>query len=82
MVPDDLPDWTDDLAHADRAEMLTRLPGLLLYVARHATVLPSNAHEILAAENLIRTDAQGQPIRYYYHRGLTTPWGPIRDNMM
>ena len=82
MVPDDLPGWVDELAHADRSDLLAVLPGALLYVAQNATVLPSNAHEILEAQGLVALDESGAPIRYYYHRGGATPWGPIRDNMM
>ncbi len=82
VVPEDLPGWVDELAHAERSDLLALLPGALLYVARHATVLPSNAHQILAAEGLIETDENGELVRYYYHRGQQTPWGPIRDNMM
>ena len=82
VVPEDLPDWVDQLAGADRGELLAVLPGALLYVARNATVLPSNAHLILSAEGLIEQDDAGELIRYYYHRGQDTPWGPIRDNMM
>ena len=82
VLPEDLPDWVDELAHADRNDLLALLPGALLYVARNSTVLPSNAHQILAAEELIERDQSGALVRYYYHRGQNTPWGPIRDNMM
>ena len=82
IVPDDLPAWTDDLAHADKGRLLTLLPGVLLYVVQHATVLPSHAHTILEANDLVRRDSDGVPLRYYYHRGAATPWGPIRDSMM
>ena len=82
VLPDDLPGWVDELAHAERSDLLALLPGALLYVARHSTVLPSNAHQILAAEELIERDESGGLIRYYYHRGQHTPWGAIRDNMM
>ncbi len=82
VLPEDLPDWVDELAHAEQGELLALLPGALLYVAGNATVLPSNAHEILAAGNLLEKDSDGALIRYYYHRGQATPWGPIRDNMM
>ncbi len=82
VLPEDLPAWVDELAHAERNDLLALLPGALLYVARNSTVLPSNAHQVLAAEGLIATDEAGQLIRYYYHRGQNTPWGPIRDNMM
>ena len=81
-MPEDLPEWVDQLAAADRGELLAVLPGALLYVVRNATVLPSNAHLILSAEELIKRDDAGELIRYYYHRGQDTPWGPIRDNMM
>lgn len=82
VIPADLPGWVDELAHASRNDLLALLPGALLYVAQNATVLPSNAHQVLAAQGLIEVDEQGELVRYYYHRGLATPWGPIRDNMM
>jgi hypothetical protein len=82
VLPDDLPEWVDELAHAERGDLLALLPGALLYVARNGKVLPSNAHRILAEAGLIALDQDGQLIRYYYHRGQMTPWGPIRDNMM
>ncbi|TNF86313.1 MAG: hypothetical protein EP301_08835 [Gammaproteobacteria bacterium] len=82
VVPEDLPEWVDGLAGAERGDLLALLPGALLYVARNATVLPSNAHKILDAQGLIEKDENGDLIRYYYHRGEATPWGPIRDNMM
>jgi hypothetical protein len=82
VLPEDLPDWVDELAGADRSDLLALLPGALLYVVRNSTVLPSNAHHILDAKGLIERDEQGELIRYYYHRGQHTPWGPIRDNMM
>jgi hypothetical protein len=82
VVPEHLPGWVDELAHAERNDLLAQLPGALLYVAKHATILPSNAYRILDAQGLIEKDENGELIRYYYHRGQHTPWGPIRDNMM
>jgi len=82
VLPEDLPEWVDELAYAERGDLLALLPGALLYVARNGKVLPSNAHKILAEAGLLALGQDGQPIRYYYHRSQMTPWGPIRDNMM
>ena len=82
IAPKELPQWTNEMAHADRGELLTLLPGALLFVAKNSYILPANAHETLIENNLVERDADGTPIVYYYHRSTMTPWGPIRDNMM
>jgi len=82
IAPDGMPPWTQELAHADRRELLSLLPGVFLFIARNNYVLPGNAHTTLEDHDLIKRDDDGTPIHYYYHRSTATPWGPIRDNMM
>jgi hypothetical protein len=82
IVPDELPPWTSEIAHADRGELLTLLPGVVLFVAENSYILPGNAHVTLEENNLVERNSEGNSVFYYYHRSAMTPWGPFRDNLM
>jgi hypothetical protein len=81
ILPQDLPAWVEDLATADKGELLGYLPGALLYVARNRTVLPGNAYPILDDAGLLY-EQNGVPLVYEYFFQERTPYGDLRDNLM
>jgi hypothetical protein len=82
IAPESLPDWINDLAHANRREMLAILPSAILWIARNQTVLPARAYMNLEEAGLLQTDEDGKVIRYYYSTETMTPYGPLSRNIM
>jgi hypothetical protein len=82
IVPDGLPPWINDLAHAPPAEMAARLPGALWYIARNQRVLPGKAWQILQEAGLLKEQRNGGVLSYYYDPRDQTPYGAIEINLM
>jgi len=81
IVPDDLPDWVENIATAGKGEMLGYVPGALLYVARNQQIIPTEAYRILQDAGLLRM-RDGAPVYWYYEHNGKTPYGEFRDNLM
>ena len=81
LVPDDTPTWIGDLANASKGEMLSHIPGALLFIANNQQVIPVEAYRILEDAGLLHIE-DGKPVAYIYELGSKTPYGDFRDNMM
>ena len=82
VAPEELPDWMEELATADKAGVLARLPATLYFVAKNQTVLPGNAYMILQDAGLLYLNDDGTPVKHRYSRETVTPYGKIKDNML
>jgi hypothetical protein len=81
IIPQDLPDWVRNLSTAGTGQMLSYLPGAVLYVMKNHQIIPGNAYQILADADLLHQQDDG-PLYYKYFYKDQTPYGGLRDNMM
>ncbi len=82
IVPDGMPPWMNDLAHATPGGMVAKLPGALWFVARNQSVLPGRSWQILQKAGLLRKGRDGSALHYYYDPKEQTPYGAIEINLM
>jgi len=78
--PKTIPSWVDRIPEAGRGEMLTLVPGALLWVARNQEVLPANAYRLLEGAGALRQE-DGATVRYLYTPEGMTPYGSLAENM-
>ncbi|MEM9803426.1 MAG: hypothetical protein AAGA20_24115 [Planctomycetota bacterium] len=80
VAPASIPDWIERIPHAGRAEMLARLPGAVVWIAKNQSVLPANAWTILRDGDLLRT-VEGRVVKHLYRPEGKTPWGWLAENL-
>jgi hypothetical protein len=81
VAPGPLPDWIDQLPHADMAGIFQRLPRALSWVAEHHRVIPAAAYQILRDANLLHRK-RGRTVFHYYDMRRRTPYGKLSDNLI
>lgn len=81
VAPGPLPEWIDQLPHADMARIFHHLPQAFSWVAKHHRVIPTAAYQILRDAGLLHRK-KGRTVYQYYDLHRRTPYGKLSENLI
>jgi hypothetical protein len=81
VVPGDMPEFVEDVAHGSRRSALLTLPSAIHWLMHNQTVIPSKAHELLDEVGLLRRSGD-EIVKTHYDNRRETPYGRLHENLI
>ncbi|MEM8954614.1 MAG: hypothetical protein AAGD22_10725 [Verrucomicrobiota bacterium] len=82
VLPDTLPGWLDDLAHAKGRSLGRSLGRIIRFVHQNSTIVPGSSYRILEDAGLLRQDGGKTVVHHYFIRSGKSPYGPLKDRLI